>query len=78
MKLIESEVGTVAMADGTRRNAYRNTYRVTVFSADGTSASMVEESRIEFSLFVNVNYSGRKFRKATSKQAVTFEAASKA
>lgn len=72
MKLIESVVGTVTMVDGTQREAYKNTYKVTTFNGDGTVTN-IEEIRIEFLLFINVNTSRtRKYRKTSPKQAATF------
>jgi hypothetical protein len=72
-KLIESVAGTVTMADGTRRTAHRNTYKVTTFSADGTTATNAEEVRIEFVLFTNANaVRGPRYRKTTPDQAATF------
>lgn len=62
------------MANGTRRSAFKNTYNVTTFSADGTSAATAPTVRIEFALFTNANAGGRKYRKATDAQAATFEA----
>lgn len=73
MKPVESVAGTVTMADGTRRTAYRNAYKVTTFSVDGSTAVTAEEVRIEFRLFTNANASrGRAYRRATDKQASTF------
>jgi hypothetical protein len=75
MKLVESVEGTVRMADGTTRPAYRNTYRGTENSADGTTFRKVEDVRIEFKLFTNINLSStRKWRKASAKQAASFVA----
>lgn len=74
MKPIESTAGYVTMADGTQREAYRNTYPVTEFHADGTFTT-TSETRIEFLLFTNrANGSGDKFRKTSAKQAATFVA----
>lgn len=74
-KPITSSAGTVRMSDGTRRVAYRNTYKVTTCSADGRSAETVEEARIEFLLDTNAAAQrGRKYRKASPKQAGTFVA----
>lgn len=70
----ESITGTVQMADGTRRVACKNTYNETVFSADGTTFTTAQVTRIEFTLFTNANAGGRKYRKTTDKQAATFEA----
>jgi hypothetical protein len=73
MKLIESVAGTVIMADGTGRLAYRNTYRDIRFSADGATFTTEEVVRVEFALFTNANAGRtRKFRKTTPKQAATF------
>ncbi len=72
-KPIESIAGTVRMADGTRRAAYRNTYKSVTFSADGSTPVSTEEVRIEFLLFTNAARGGsRKYRAATAKQADTF------
>lgn len=72
MRLTESVQGEVRMADGTQREAYRNTYQDTEFHADG-SFSATEETRIEFKLFGNINNTrGNGWRKASTKQADTF------
>jgi hypothetical protein len=72
MKLVASTKGTVLMADGTRRAACMNTYKIQTNSADGTSCETTYDTRVEFELFVNANASGRRFRKTTAKQASTF------
>lgn len=73
-KLIESVSGWVTMSDGSRREAWKNTYKATVFNADGTFAH-VEETRVEFRLDTNANaVQGRRFRKTSPKQAATFAA----
>lgn len=74
VKPVESVVGTVLMADGTRRFAYRNTYKVTTFNGDGTFATELV-TRVEFELDTNANaMRGRRYRKTTDKQAQTFAA----
>jgi len=73
MKLMESIKGTVEMADGTSREAYRNTYRHMVQVDGGASMREVTETRIEFRLFGNINNRrGNGWRKASDKQAGTF------
>jgi hypothetical protein len=77
MTRIESIEGVVTTADGTRRAACKNTYKVTTFSDDGTSATVTEEVRIEFVLFTNAARGGsRRYRRTTAKQAATFVASS--
>lgn len=61
------------MADGTTRDACRNTYERMVDVDGGRSMEKVTETRIEFRLFRNVNNPhGPRFRKVTAKQAATF------
>ena len=68
-----TQAGTITLANGTTHDAWQNTYRTQKFTADGTSAFWVEETRIEFLLDTNAAYQvGRKYRKATAKQAATF------
>jgi len=71
MKLVESIKGTVRMADGGGRYAYRNTYRGIKNSADGASFTTVEEVRIEF-LTDTAAGRPRVWRKTSPKQAATF------
>lgn len=69
-----SQAGTITLANGTTHQAFLNTYQDTVFSADGTTGTLVTTSRVEFLLGTNGAYStGRKYRKATPKQAATFK-----
>jgi hypothetical protein len=76
MTRTESIRGNVVMADGTRREAYRNTYRDMVQVDGGISMREVTEIRVEFRLFGNVNNArGNGWRKASDKQAATFMAA---
>jgi hypothetical protein len=73
MRQTESIQGNVTMADGTRREAYRNTYRRMVDVDGGASMRPVTETRIEFRLFGNINNArGNGWRKASDKQAATF------
>lgn len=70
---LESVLGRVVMADGTSRYAYRNTYKVTTFSADGRTAQTERVVRIEFLLDTNAaRGTGRRYRKTSPKQAATF------
>lgn len=64
--------GTVTLASGEGRYAWKNTYRRTVFSADGTTAQQVTETRIEFELDTNAANGGRRYRTVSPKQAATF------
>jgi len=73
MKLIESVKGTVRMADGGTRPAYRNTYRGIENSGDGTSFQTVEDVRIEFATDTAAGRS-RVWRKTSAKQAASFAA----
>jgi hypothetical protein len=71
--LIDSVEGTVTMTDGTRRAAWKNTYRRMVDVDGGASMKPVTESRIEFRIFTNANATrGARYRKASDKQAATF------
>lgn len=71
-KMVEGIAGTVRMTDGTRRDAYKNTYNVVIFAEDGTFKT-VQDVRIEFRLFGNINnVRGNGWRKTTKKQADTF------
>lgn len=73
-KPMESTAGTVVMADGTRRFAYRNTYKITRYNTDGSVGTPEQDVSIEFLLDTNANAMvGRRYRKTTSKQAATFE-----
>ena len=72
--MIQSVAGTVLMADGTRRAACSNTYRSAVEVDGGRSMKMVDETFIEFRLFTNANAGGKRYRKASAKQAATFVA----
>ncbi len=70
---LHSVPGYVTMADGSSRPAFRNTYKVTTFSADGTTATTAEVERIEFRLFVNMaRGNAAPWRKASARQAATF------
>lgn len=73
-KAVESIPGTVTMTDGTLRDAYKNTYNVVIFANDG-SFKTVQDVRIEFRLFGNINNTrGNGWRKTSAKQASTFTA----
>ena len=75
MKPTSSTPGHVTLANGEPRFAWSNTYRRTVFSADGASATQVTETRIEFELDTNASSGrGRQYRKVSPKQAATFTA----
>lgn len=75
-KLVTSIQGTVRVADGTQRIAFKNIYEVVSFSPDGASCEKKQETRIEFLLFRNANArsGGKGYRKVTPKQAATFVA----
>jgi hypothetical protein len=71
MRLIESVKGTVQMADGGTRPAYRNTYQGIENSADGTTFRTVEATQIEFATDTAAGRT-RTWRKASVKQAASF------
>jgi hypothetical protein len=72
MKPMSTEAGTITLSDGSKRNAWKNTYESMKFSADGSTAEKVTETRIEFEIDANANQGGRKYRKVSAKQASTF------